>query len=107
MAVELAHPKGGYKGTAADGGIKLNLTVCQFKFIQTFISSDTPAYNIRFGKKGLTHNNCNVRMFLLLCGTIYLLSVSWNKWKNHFSEIKGDVGMHFMKKKGNKKMPIP
>ena len=28
----------------------------------------------------------------------------WNKWKNHFSQIKGDVGM---KKKGNKKMPIP
>ena len=30
-----------------------------------------------------------------------------NKWKNHFSEMKGDVGMscHLMKKKGNKKMP--
>ena len=29
------------------------------------------------------------------------------KWKNHFSEMKGDVGMscHLMKKKGNKKMP--
>ena len=31
------------------------------------------------------------------------------KWKNHFSDMKGDVGMscHFMKKKGNKKMPRP
>ena len=31
----------------------------------------------------------------------------WNKWKNHFSEMKGDVGMSLHEKKGNKKMPIP
>ena len=31
----------------------------------------------------------------------------WNKWKNHFSEIKGDVGMSHHEKEGNKKMPIP
>ena len=31
----------------------------------------------------------------------------WNKWKNHFSEIKEDVGMSHMKKKGNKKIPRP
>ena len=31
-----------------------------------------------------------------------------NKWKNHFSEMKGDVGMSLHEKKGNKKMqPIP
>ena len=29
----------------------------------------------------------------------------WNKWKNHFPEIKGDVGMSLYEKKGNKKMP--
>ena len=31
----------------------------------------------------------------------------WNKWKNHFSEMKGDVGMPLYEKEGNKKMPIP
>ena len=31
----------------------------------------------------------------------------WNKWKNHFSEMKGDVGMSHHEKDGNKKMPIP
>ena len=31
----------------------------------------------------------------------------WNKWKNHFSEMKGDVGMSHHEKEGNKKMPIP
>ena len=29
------------------------------------------------------------------------------KWKNHFSEMKGDVGMLHHEKEGNKKMPIP
>ena len=24
----------------------------------------------------------------------------WNKWKNHFSEIKGDVGMSLHEKEG-------
>ena len=28
------------------------------------------------------------------------------KWKNHFSEMKGDVGMSHHEKEGNKKMPI-
>ena len=31
----------------------------------------------------------------------------WNKWKNHFSEMKEDVGMSHHEKEGNKKMPIP
>ena len=31
----------------------------------------------------------------------------WNKWKNHFSEMKGGVGMSHHEKEGNKKMPIP
>ena len=29
------------------------------------------------------------------------------KWKNHFSEMKGDVGMSHHEKEENKKMPIP
>ena len=29
------------------------------------------------------------------------------KWKNHFFEMKGDVGMSHDEKEGNKKMPIP
>ena len=36
------------------------------------------------------------------------ISRSYNiKWKNHFSEMKGDVGMLHHEKEGNKKMPIP
>ena len=31
----------------------------------------------------------------------------WNKWKNHFYEMKGDVGMSLHKKERNKKMPTP
>ena len=30
-----------------------------------------------------------------------------DKWKNHFSEMKGDVRMSHHEKEGNKKMPIP
>ena len=30
-----------------------------------------------------------------------------NKWKNHFSEMKGDVGMSPPETKGNKRMPTP
>ena len=29
----------------------------------------------------------------------------WNKWKNHFYEMKGDVGMSLHEKERNKKMP--
>ena len=29
------------------------------------------------------------------------------KWKNHFYEMKGDVGMSFHEKERNKKMPTP
>ena len=32
---------------------------------------------------------------------------AWHKWKNHFHEMKGDVRMSVMKKKGNKKMHTP
>ena len=31
----------------------------------------------------------------------------WNKWKNHFYEMKGDVGMSVHEKERNKKMPTP
>ena len=31
----------------------------------------------------------------------------WNKWKNHFYEMKGDVGMSLREKERNKKMPTP
>ena len=31
----------------------------------------------------------------------------WNKWKNHFCKMKGDVGMSHHEKGGNKKMPAP
>ena len=31
----------------------------------------------------------------------------WNKWKNHFSEMKGYVGMSLHEKEGKKKMPRP
>ena len=29
------------------------------------------------------------------------------KWKNHFNEMKGDVGMSLHEKERNKKMPTP
>ena len=31
----------------------------------------------------------------------------WNKWKNHFYEMKGDVGLSLHEKERNKKMPTP
>ena len=31
----------------------------------------------------------------------------WNKWENHFYEMKGDVGMSLHEKERNKKMPTP
>ena len=31
----------------------------------------------------------------------------WNKWKNYFYEMKGDVGMSLHEKERNKKMPTP
>ena len=50
---------------------------------------------------------CTLVLFFSLLGLCPKLKNEWNKWKNNFSEMKGDVGMscHLMKKKGNKKMP--
>ena len=31
----------------------------------------------------------------------------WNKWENHFYEMKRDVGMSVHEKEMNKKMPTP
>ena len=41
------------------------------------------------------------------CGTLGLKKNEWNKWKNHFYEMKGDVGMSLHEKERNKKMPKP
>ena len=38
------------------------------------------------------------------CGTS---KNEWSKWKNHFYEMKGDVGMSLHEKERNKKMPTP
>ena len=31
----------------------------------------------------------------------------WNKWKNHFYEMKGEVGISWHEKESNKKWPTP
>ena len=42
------------------------------------------------------------------CHNIFqLLVCKNNKWKNHFYEMKGDVGMSLHEKERNKKMPTP
>ena len=38
--------------------------------------------------------------------TVAVLPIVY-KWKNHFCEMKGDVGMSHHEKEGNKKMPTP
>ena len=43
-----------------------------------------------------------VRLQLTSCTTLYIY-----KWKNHFYEMKGDVGMSLHEKERNKKMPTP
>ena len=42
--------------------------------------------------------------------TVFLANICrpiYNKWKNHFYEMKGDVGMSLHEKERNKKMPTP
>ena len=50
-------------------------------------------------------------MWLILSAALFLrfsiVVYNYYKWKNHFSEMKGDVGMSHHEKEGNKKMPIP
>ena len=60
--------------------------------VYTFL---TVMYNWR---AGVSQPSCfNGRFFSLY---IY-------KWKNYFSEMKGDLGMSHHEKEGNKKMPRP
>ena len=56
------------------------------------------------------HTGCHLPIYIpFLLGLCHLPSKNnmWNKWKNHFSEMKRDVGMSHHEKEGNKKMPIP
>ena len=40
-------------------------------------------------------------MHLIFIGALPQMKKSkWNKWKNHFSEMKGDVGMSLHEKEG-------
>ena len=46
--------------------------------------------------------------FLSWCRHLLVPSFFMNiKWKNHFDEMKGDVGMSIHEKERNKKMPTP
>ena len=54
--------------------------------------------------------NVYVRMLtrgLKVVGALPQKKNEWNKWKNHFYEMKGDVGMSLHEKERNKKMPTP
>ena len=54
------------------------------------------------------HTGCYLCIYIpFLLGLCPKSKSMWNKWKNHFSEMKGDVGMSHHEKEGNKKMPIP
>ena len=39
--------------------------------------------------------------------TLSVQQAKVHKWKNHFYEMKGDVGMSLHEKERNKKMPTP
>ena len=54
---------------------------------------------IRAAQKGLN--------LALMHHTIQTSKTSIYKWKNHFYEMKGDVGMSIHEKGRNKKMPTP
>ena len=49
----------------------------------------------------------NVLARLIFVGALPQKKNEWNKWKNHFYEMKGDVGMSLHEKGRNKKMPTP
>ena len=47
------------------------------------------------------HTGCHLPSYIpLLLGLCPKLENMWNKWKNHFSEMKGDVGMSLHEKEG-------
>ena len=46
-------------------------------------------------------------LHLVFIGALPQIKNEWKKWKNHFCETNGDVGMSHHEKGGNKKMPTP
>ena len=53
-----------------------------------------------------THRFFNTLQLHLYHASTFFGSVLY-KWKNHFYEMKGDVGMSLHEKERNKKMPTP
>ena len=47
------------------------------------------------------HTGCHLPIYIpLLLGLAPNKKIMWNKWKNRFSEMKGDVGMSVHEKEG-------
>ena len=56
-------------------------------------------------RQKVIHNPIPTSLFLSRSYQFYVGIVY--KWKNHFYEMKGDVGMSLHEKERNKKMPTP
>ena len=50
---------------------------------------------------------CKVYVRARFVGALPKMKNEWNKWKNHFYKMKGDVGMSLHEKERNKKIPTP
>ena len=47
------------------------------------------------------HSGCHLPIYIpFLLGIAPNQGIMWNKWKNHFSEMKGDIGMSRHEKEG-------
>ena len=46
------------------------------------------------------HTGCHLPIYIPFLLGLYKKKSMWNKWKNHFSEMKGDVGMSLHEKEG-------
>ena len=59
-----------------------------------------------FGEN-ISDEACSGKEIAGLLRMMMMMMNNYDKWKNHFYEMKGDIGMSLHEKERNKKMPTP
>ena len=92
------------------GRLPLKFAYCMYVLVELAFTYQTiVALSAKLTKATTkVHTGCYLRIYIpFLLGLCPKEKRMWNKWKNHFSEMKGDVGMSLHEKEGEQEVPRP
>ena len=83
------------------GTLPLGLAYCTYVLVELAFTYQTIVSLYQQSNHQSAHSGCHPPIYIpFLLGLAPNQGSMWNKWKNHFSEMKGDVGMSRHEKEG-------